>query len=46
MNRTLSRRALLAVAVLALALLYFYGMDHLVMTAQGLPLHADLSPAQ
>lgn len=45
MNRTFSRRALLAAAALALALLYFYGLDQLVMAAQGLPLHADLSPA-
>ena len=34
-----------AVAFL-LALLYFYGLDHLIMSVQGLPLNLDLTPAQ
>jgi len=25
---------------------FFYGMDHLIMSLQGLPLNLDLSPAQ
>lgn len=33
-------------AAFAVVVSFFYGMDHLVMGAQGLPLHADLSPAQ
>lgn len=40
------RRVLRAVAALALTLLCFYGLDQLVMSLQGLPLNADLSPAQ
>lgn len=46
MNSKPARRALLAAAALALTLLYFYGLDHLVMALQGLPLNADLSPGQ
>jgi len=34
----------LAAVVTVVAL--FYGMDHLVMNLQGLPLNLDLSPAQ
>jgi hypothetical protein len=29
-----------------IALLAFYGLDHLVMSIQGLPLNWDLTPAQ
>jgi hypothetical protein len=29
-----------------LTLLIFYGMDHLIMAAQGLPLNLNLTPAQ
>ncbi|MCU7873814.1 MAG: hypothetical protein KZQ91_13820 [Candidatus Thiodiazotropha sp. (ex Lucinoma borealis)] len=29
----------------AIALTFFYGLDHLVMSMQGLPLNPDLSPA-
>ncbi len=32
--------------VFLLALLYFYGLDHLIMSVQGLPLNLDLTPAQ
>lgn len=46
MNSKSHRRALLAIAALVLAVLYFYGLDHLVMALQGLPLNADLSPGQ
>jgi formate/nitrite transporter FocA (FNT family) len=31
---------------LILVLLVFYGIDHLVMSMQGLPLNLDLTPAQ
>jgi len=31
---------------LASVLAFFYGMDHLIMSLQGLPLHLDLSPAR
>jgi len=34
-----------AVIVFVVVLAAFYGLDHLVMSIQGLPLHADLSPA-
>lgn len=37
----LFRLLLLFVAVLA----FFYGLDHLVMGLQGLPLNLDLTPA-
>lgn len=30
----------------AVALLYFYGLDHFIMSAQGLPLNMDLTPSQ
>jgi hypothetical protein len=30
----------------AIALLAFYGLDHFVMSIQGLPLNWDLTPAQ
>jgi hypothetical protein len=35
--------ALLVALVIVCA--FFYGLDHLVMGMQGLPLNADLSPA-
>jgi len=31
-------------AALGLALVFFYGLDHLVMRAQGLPLSWNMSP--
>lgn len=34
------------VLVFMVTALFFYGLDHLVMTAQGLPLNLDLTPAQ
>ncbi len=32
-------------AAFVLALLAFYGLDHFIMSIQGLPLNLDLSPA-
>ena len=29
----------------AMAILFFYGLDQLIMTAQGLPLNFNLTPA-
>jgi len=34
------------VAVFAVTLLVFYGIDHAIMSMQGLPLNLDLTPAQ
>ena len=34
------------VVAIAVTLLAFYAMDHLIMGMQGLPLNWDLSPAQ
>lgn len=34
------------VGALMLTLLAFYGLDHFIMSLQGLPLNMDLSPAQ
>ncbi|MCG8427790.1 MAG: hypothetical protein MI754_10585 [Chromatiales bacterium] len=36
---------LAAVISFVFVLALFYGLDHLVMSMQGLPLNADLSPA-
>lgn len=33
------------IAALAISLVAFYGLDHLIMNMQGLPLNADLTPA-
>jgi len=30
----------------AVVLVYFYGLDHFIMSVQGLPLNFNLSPAQ
>ncbi len=30
----------------AVVSLYFYGLDHFIMSMQGLPLNMDLTPAQ
>jgi len=32
--------------VFAIVLLYFYGLDHFIMSMQGLPLNMNLTPAQ
>lgn len=39
-------RVLVWVTVLVITLIVFYGMNHLVMGMQGLPLNWDLTPAQ
>ncbi len=30
----------------AVVLIFFYGLDHLIMNMQGLPLNIDLTPSQ
>jgi len=44
--RTHKNRRWAVLVIFVLVVLVFYGMDHLIMGAQGLPLHFDLSPAQ
>ena len=34
------------VLIFIVTALFFYGLNHLLMTAQGLPLNLDLTPAQ
>ncbi len=34
------------VLAIVIVLAFFYGLDHFVMSAQGLPLNLDLTPAQ
>ncbi len=34
------------VGAFLLVLLFFYGLDHFVMSIQGLPLNLDMTPAQ
>lgn len=41
-DNTLLHWLLAAIIVICL----FYGMNHLIMSAQGLPLNLDLTPAQ
>jgi len=36
----------ITVAAFVIVFAAFYGLDHLVMSIQGLPLNADLTPAQ
>ena len=43
---TFLRSLALWVAAFAVTLAVFYGLDLLVMSAQGLPLNLDLTPAQ
>ncbi len=38
-------KLLVLVVALVMMFAFFYGLDHLVMGMQGLPLNADLSPA-
>ena len=38
-------RLLAVVIAIAIMLVVFYGLDHLIMGMQGLPLNPDLSPA-
>jgi len=33
-------------AIFVIVSLYFYGLDHFIMSVQGLPLNMDLTPAQ
>lgn len=41
-----SRKLIIWTVAAAIALLAFYGLDHFVMSIQGLPLNWDLTPAQ
>jgi hypothetical protein len=34
------------VLAIVIVVAFFYGLDHFVMSAQGLPLNPDLTPAQ
>ena len=44
--KSTSRPSIKQLAVLlVVAILFFYGMDQIVMSFQGLPLNPDLSPA-
>lgn len=43
---SVGRSIVVWVAVFVLVALVFYGLDHAIMSAQGLPLNIDLSPAQ
>jgi len=42
----LNNRLLVWAGALLITLLFFYGLDHFIMSVQGLPLHLDLTPAQ
>ena len=46
-NRPMGKGSVLAAFVVAFIVVaaFFYGLDHLVMGMQGLPLNLDLSPA-
>jgi len=33
-------------AAFLVVILFFYGLDHFIMSLQGLPLNVDLTPAQ
>ncbi len=44
-NMGIGGRLLAVVAAVAVMLAVFYGLDHLIMGMQGLPLNPDLSPA-
>ena len=46
LERLQANPLMLWLSVLALTLVAFYLMDHLIMAGQGLPLNLDLSPAQ
>jgi len=46
MKTLLENTILVWLGAFILTLLIFYGMDHFIMAAQGLPLNLDLSPAQ
>lgn len=47
-SKSVSLLQLLLIWLLAMAvsLVFFYGLDHLSMNMQGLPLNWDLTPAQ
>jgi len=42
----LKNRWIVWAGALLITLLFFYGLDHFIMSVQGLPLNLDLSPAQ
>ncbi|WP_457676900.1 hypothetical protein [Thiolapillus sp.] len=44
-SKGMGGRLLALVAALIVMFAFFYGLDHLVMGMQGLPLNVDLSPA-
>jgi len=42
----LNNPVLVWAGALLATLLFFYGLDHVIMAVQGLPLQLDLTPAQ
>jgi len=44
-NMRIGSRLLAGLIAIIIMLVIFYGLDHLVMGMQGLPLNLDLSPA-
>lgn len=42
----MANKVLVTVVAFAVVFALFYGLDHLIMGMQGLPLNADLTPAQ
>lgn len=44
-NTGIARQLAAVVIAIVIMLVFFYGLDHLVMGMQGLPLNLDLTPA-
>ncbi len=44
--RLLNNPVIAIIAAFIIALILFYFLDHAIMSMQGLPLNADLTPAQ
>ncbi|MBT3012228.1 MAG: hypothetical protein KUF77_06480 [Candidatus Thiodiazotropha sp. (ex Lucina aurantia)] len=44
-NNTLLNMLVSVIISFVAVLAFFYGLDHLIMSMQGLPLNLDLSPA-
>lgn len=43
---SMKKNLIIWIGAFALALLVFYGVDHFIMSSQGLPLNLDMTPAQ
>ncbi len=46
MKSLLENTLLVWIGAFIMTLLLFYGIDHFIMVAQGLPLNFDMTPAQ